>query len=204
MVSISGRIVSFDPVLRLGMILPDSSTQGVVFLESNVVNSRAPLHTMIGRAVLFDLIHTEHGATAVNVHLVRRPLLKPGNLMGALMAPLLVALTTYACAYYLRWPEIHSYIVSINLVSFLFVIVLSRIPFSYKLRPADLMAITLAICGGAIGAFVASLFVPTRFRADSARFWLVALIILHGVVVHRLDPRLLSAQSWKPLLANLR
>jgi hypothetical protein len=204
MVPISGRIVSFDPVLRIGTILPDSSTQGVVFLENNVINTHAPLHTMIGRAVVFDLIHTEQGATAVNIRISRSIQLKPGNLMGALVAPLLVVLTTYACIHYLQWPQLHSYIVSINFVSFLFVMVLSRVPFSYKLRPADLMAITLAICGGAIGALVASLFVRTRFRTDGARFWLVALVIVHGFVVHRLDPQVLSSESWRPLLASTR
>lgn len=203
MIPINGRIVSFDPVLRTGLILPDSSTQGVVFLENNVVNTRAPLHTMIGRAVVFDLIHTEHGATAVNVRITGRPLLKPGNVMGALVAPLLVALTTYACIQYLWLPPLHSYIVSINFVSFLFVIALSRIPFSYKLRPADLMAIALAIAGGASGGFVASLLVPCRFRTESARFWLVALIIVHGFTLHRLEPRILSSQSWKPLIAGI-
>lgn len=175
-----------------------------MFLENNVVNTHAPLHTMIGRGVHFDLIHTEQGATAVNVRITRRPLLKPGNLMGALVAPVLVALTIYACTRYLNWPLLHSYIVSINFVSFLFVIVLSRIPFSYKLRPADLMAIALAIAGGAIGVFTASLFVPSRFRVDSARFWLVALIVFHGFTVKRLDPLILSSQSWKPLIVGLR
>jgi uncharacterized membrane protein YsdA (DUF1294 family) len=154
--------------------------------------------------VVFDLIHTEQGATAVNIRISRSIQLKPGNLMGALVAPLLVVLTTYACIHYLQWPQLHSYIVSINFVSFLFVMVLSRVPFSYKLRPADLMAITLAICGGAIGALVASLFVRTRFRTDGARFWLVALVIVHGFVVHRLDPQVLSSESWRPLLASTR
>ncbi len=204
MVSIRGRIVSFDPVLRVGIIQPEASTQGVVFVESNVVNTRAPLHTMIGRAVLFDIIHTDQGTAAVNVHITRRLFLKPGNLLGALVAPLLVGFTTYGLVNHLRWPHLHSYIVSVNFVSFLFVMVLSRAPFSYKLQAADLMAITLAVAGGAIGIFIAALFLPTRFRTDSARFWLVVLIILQGFALHHLDPQILSSRTWRPLLTAER
>jgi hypothetical protein len=186
----------------MGIIQPHASTQGVVFLENDVVNTHAPLHTMIGRTVAFDLIHTERGPAAVNVRISKRLLVRPGNLMGALAAPLMVALTTYLGIYQLRWPHFHSYIVSINFVSFLFVVVLSRIPFSYRLRPADVTLIGLAISGGAAGSFVASLLVPTRLRADSARFLLVALIIVHAFAAQRLDPRILSSQSWKPIVAN--
>jgi uncharacterized membrane protein YsdA (DUF1294 family) len=150
--------------------------------------------------VSFDLIHTERGPAAVNVRIVRRLPLKPGTLMRTLAAPLLVAIATFICIYYLRWPHIQSYIISINVVTILLVIVLSRVPFSYQLGVPDITVFVLSILGGALGAFVASLFVRTRLRADSARFWLVVLIILHGCVLHRLDSRLLTRESWKQII----
>lgn len=204
MTPLRGRIVSFDPVLRMGLIQPQESTQGVVFLERDVLNSRQPLHTKIGRVVIFDLVYTDTGPMCVNIRLKRTPIVVPKDLLSILAPPLLIALATYVCVYEFSWPLLHSYIISINLVSFIFIGVLARIPPSYRLRPADFAAIALSIAGGAAAIFVASIFVTTRLRTDFARFWLIILIILHIVLIRQFEPEVLSRRSWKPILGDIR
>jgi|GEM_PF-3212826 len=203
MTPLRGRIVSFDPVLRMGLIQPQESTQGVVFLERDVVNSRQPLHTKIGRVVTFDVVHTDTGAMCVNVRLIRNTVALPKNLLSIFAPPLLVALATYLCVHQLSWPPVHSYIIAVNLVSFIFVGVLVRIPPSYRLRPADITVLVLSVAGGAAAFLVASLFVPTRLRTDFARFWLILLILLHVVLIRELDADVLSRRSWKPVVGDI-
>jgi Na+-transporting NADH:ubiquinone oxidoreductase subunit NqrB len=187
----------------MGLIQPQESTQGVVFLERDVVNSRQPLHTKIGRVVTFDLVHTDTGAMCVNVRLIRSTTALPKNLLSIFAPPLLVALATYLCVHQLSWPLPHSYIIVINLVSLIFVNVLARIPPSYRLRPADITVLVLSVAGGAAAFLVASLFVPTRLRTDFARFWLIVLIILHVVLIRELEPDLLARRSWKPIIGDM-
>lgn len=193
--SLIGQIISHDQSLKVGIIRAQNSAHSVMFLEGDVTNRNPEAGSLVGRAVLFDVVQTPNGLAAVNITLVRKRLFRPGEWLAVLLAPLLVVGATYGLQAELGWPMIHSYLAAVNLVSFMLCIIMATRPLTYETRPAEVALFLLAAAGGAPSTLFASCLVRSKLRGDAGRFALFALIVLQLMLLYRYSPGFFTKES---------
>lgn len=195
-----GRLTSFDPTLRVGMIMPVGSTRGLVFSQDNVVGCRGPINRMLGQEVTFELVASPQGPVPVNVKIKPLPLLRPGETMAALSAPLLTAVATAAAVYVAGWPALNSYLLTINLITFAFILLKAGRPWGYNLQLTDYVVFFMALAGAAPIAVLTASLVPSRLRIEPARIFLIAVSVAQLYFLYNFHPEIFTNESWAPIL----
>ncbi len=194
----AGTIVSHDLSLHTGLVLPDGNAQAIGFTEGDVLNWQrtAPL---FGQRVSFEVVQTPHGYAAVQMFLLDQK--KPRNLdvrdlIAVLIAPLLVAGTTYALSHYFRLPLIFAYLPTINFISFMMVMLVSNSSRGQRPRFAEFMVVALAFCGGAPAILLAVFFSGARLRSESMVLLMAALVIMQAIALKRYFPEVYDWHTW--------
>jgi uncharacterized membrane protein YsdA (DUF1294 family) len=198
----NGTIVSHDISLHTGLVLADGSAQAISFTEGDVFNWRGT-SSLFGQRVSFEVVQTPTGYAAI--HMVplqeeRRRLIKPGDWMAALVAPLLVAGATYCASYFFLLPLAFAYIPVVNFISFVMLILVASSPQSAKPRPAEISLMLLAFCGGALSVFVGILITRTRFRSEGVVVFLFSILIMQGIMVKKFLPEIFDFDTWRMFL----
>ena len=194
----AGTIVSHDLSLHTGLVLPDGNAQAIAFTEGDVLNWQrtAPL---FGQRVSFEVVQTPHGYAAVQMFLLDQK--KPRNLelrdfLAVLIAPLLVAGTTYALSHFLNFPLIFAYIPTINFISFMMVMLVSNSSRVQRPKFAEFMVVALAFCGGAPAILLAVLFSGARLRSQSMFLLVAALVIMQAIALKKYFPEVYDWHTW--------
>lgn len=194
-----GKVASHELESSVGIIKPNNSADGVLFLEGDIAKKPTIVGSLVGKEVSFDLVQTDRGPMAVNIVLLRSKLLRPGNAMGAILSLPLASGIGYFFWEYLRWTPLVSYLAAVNLVAFMLIVCQGNQPYSQRLRPAEIAVAAFAVAGGALAAFFATLLVPSRWYGDAGRFGLLALIVAHGFALHAIAPELFTRDAKRYL-----
>jgi uncharacterized membrane protein YsdA (DUF1294 family)/cold shock CspA family protein len=199
-----GRITSHEGGTNIGIITPNNSAQGVMFLVGDLKNRKSDEQQLSGREVSFDIVQTDRGPMAINISLLGSRLLRPSDWLAALLAPIL----TTALAGYLwefeRWAPIVSYLAAVNLVAFLLLVCQSNRGYSPRLRPSEVVVALMAFGGAAVAIFFASSLVPNKWRTDAGRFALLIMVVLQIFVVRSIEPKLVSREASQYLFRSDR
>lgn len=198
----NGTIVSHDTSLHTGLVMPDGNAQAISFTEGDVFNWRGT-SPLFGQRVSFEVVQTPTGYAAIHMVLLqeeRRRLIKPGDWMAAVVAPLLVAGVTYGASYFFLLPLAFAYIPVVNFISFVMLILVASSPRSSKPRPAEISLMLLAVCGGALSVFVGILITRTRFRSEGVVVFLFSILIMQGILIKKFLPEIFDFDTWRMFL----
>ena len=198
----NGTIVSHDTSLHTGLVMPDGNAQAISFTEGDVFNWRGT-SPLFGQRVSFEVVQTPTGYAAIHMVLLqeeRRRLIKPGDWMAAVVAPLLVAGVTYGASYFFLLPLAFAYIPVVNFISFVMLILVASSPRSAKPRPAEICLMLLAVCGGALSVFVGILITRTRFRSEGVVVFLFSILIMQGILIKKFLPEIFDFDTWRMFL----
>jgi len=195
-----GKIVSFDKRAQMGLIVTNTSSEGIFFMAGDVQSTISAEENVVGRRVEFDVVRTDRGLMAVNIHVVRRMLIRPGEWLATILAPLMVAGASYWFYTSFFWPFLLAYLVAINLVCFIFLACLGLRPPYWNTQPSDAMLFLLSLAGGAVATLAASIVIPSKWQHDAARFFLLVMVIGHVLLLHTLEPEFLSRETIRMLM----
>lgn len=195
-----GTIVSHDPSLHTGLVLPDGYPHAVGFTEGDVINWTGTT-TLFGERVSFDVIQTPGGFAAIQMILLETaPRPRFGvNLKdwpAAIVAPSMVALTTHLIARFLPIPPIFAFVVAVNFITLLMFVLVAITPPSGRRNPAEASLILLALCGGAPTLFVCMLSIHSRLSSEALIALLFAFVIMQIVMAQTYCPEILSWRNW--------
>lgn len=182
--------------------MPDGNAQAISFTEGDVFNWRGT-SPLFGQRVSFEVVQTPTGYAAIHMVLLqeeRRRLIKPGDWMAAVVAPLLVAGVTYCASYFFLLPLAFAYIPVVNFISFVMLILVASSPRSAKPRPAEISLMLLAVCGGALSVFVGILITRTRFRSEGVVVFLFSILIMQGILIKKFLPEIFDFDTWRMFL----
>jgi hypothetical protein len=195
----AGTIVSHDLSLHTGLVLPDGSTQAISFTEGDVLNwhRNSPLY---GQRVSFEVVQTPKGYAAIQMFLLNE---KPPrsfdsrDLTASLVAPVMVAATTYMLSHFLLLPPLFAYLPAINFISAIMFFLVTGTPRTQRPRPPELILFVLAICGGAPILFPLIIFTRTRLRSEGVLVLVFALLLMQAVILKRYYPHVYDPEIWK-------
>ncbi len=190
-----GRITSHDIGSNAGIITPNNSGQGVIFLVGDLKNRTNVEKSLSSREVSFDIVQTERGVMAVNISLLGSRLLRPSDWLAALLAPILATCLGMYLWEFERWAPLVSYLASVNLVAFLLLICQSNRSYSPRLRPSEAVVALMALAGAAIAIFLASSLVASKWRTDVGRFALLIMLLLQILFIRSIEPKLISREA---------
>jgi hypothetical protein len=196
-----GTIISHDPSLHTGLLIPDESHEAIPFTEGDVLNwdRYTPL---LGERVRFEIVQISGGFVAVHIHLPPRER-KPdysGNLLPALVSPLIVGTVTYLLHIWLWWPLIISYFITVNFVALVLMILIAASGYSPSIRPCEWAAMAFAALGGSPAMIFSAYLLPTRFRTEQALVFFIGLTVCYGLLARRYVPEIFEPEFWKNLL----
>lgn len=196
-----GTIISHDPSLHSGLILPTGESQAISFTEGDVLNwdRRSPL---LGQKVSFDAVQTQVGIVAVTIMILstKRNAIVNREYLSAISGPLAVALATAILHRCTAASWIVSYIVAVNSVQLIFLLLISSTQRTIKVRPAEVAALLMAFAGGAPVMLITRRLIPTRFYSDQMAFLFMAAIAGHVLALKRCYPEVFKAASWRILM----
>jgi uncharacterized membrane protein YsdA (DUF1294 family) len=197
-----GMIISHDPSLHTGLILPSNSEQAVPFTEGDVINWTGA-HPLLGEKVSFAVVQTASGIVAFNIRLLstRRQLLsvRRSDLVVTALAPCILAGCVYGLYHYLFWPLIIAYLASVNIVALALLVFVGASGYLNRARPTEAMLLLLAFAGGAPVLLLAIFIVPTKFSAEHIAVLLGALLLIQLIVLKREFPEVFEVDTWRVL-----
>ena len=194
--SFTGTIVSHDPSLHTGLVLPAGHQQAIGFTEGDVLNWSGDT-LLFGEEVSFEAIQTPAGYVAVQmVILESTPRLKlsirPGNWLAAIAGPAMVAATTYLAINFLFMPPTFAYALSVNFISLLMFVLVATTPSTGRRNPAEAALLLMALCGGAPILFVCVLTIHSRLSSEGLLALLFTFIVMQVIVAQTYAPDVLS------------
>jgi uncharacterized membrane protein YsdA (DUF1294 family) len=198
----SGIIVSHDPSLHTGLVMPDESAQAVSFTEGDVLNWDRQT-VLLGQRVSFSVVQTSQGFAAIHLMLPRpqkRHIMIEREYAAAVVGPVAVLFLAGLLYYLFFWPLIISYVTSINFVSLMMLTLVASSGRQYKLRPPEIAVVILALAGGAPAVMLGSYLLPTRFRTEQTIFLFGAIAICQALALHRFFPEFYDKTTWITLI----
>jgi hypothetical protein len=197
---LTGTIVSHDPSLHSGLVMPDGYTQAVSFTEGDVLNW--PGTTLLfGERVSFDIIQTSTGHAAVGVVLLEAtPASKfrfdVGNWPAAIIGPVMAAATTYLGTTFLAIPPTFAYVVAVNFITLLMFVLVATSPSTGKTNPAEASLFLLALGGGALILFICIVTIHSRLSSEGLLALLFVFMVIQFIVAQSFAPELLNWREW--------
>lgn len=196
----TGTIVSHDPSLHTGLVLPDGHQQAISFTEGDLMNW-AGNTLLFGQRVSFEAVETPRGWVAIHVVLLAnnpRPKLRvrPGNWMAAIVGPLMVALTTHLSTRFLLMPPEFAYALSVNFITLLMFVLVATTPPTGRKNPAEAALVLMALCGGAPMLFICVLTIHSRLSSEGLLALLFAFLIMQFFLAQTYAPELLHWRAW--------
>ena len=153
-----GTVISHDLSLHSGLVLPSGESHAISFTEGDVLNwDRRSL--LLGQKVSFEAVQTQFGVMVIST---KQNTLVSREILSALSGPIGVLC---AVAFLQRCTQaslIVSYIVAINSVQVLFLLLISSTQRTIKLRPSEVVAMLMALAGGAPAMLFARRLIPSR------------------------------------------
>jgi hypothetical protein len=195
-----GTIVSHDPSLHSGLVLPDGYSQAVGFTEGDVSNWPGTT-VLFGRRVSFDVIQTSTGYAAIGILLLEAtpsPKFRfdPGNWPAAIIGPVMVAVTTYLGATFLSIPPMFAYVVAVNFIVLLMFVLVAISPSTGRTNPAEASLFLLALGGGALILFICILTIHSRLSSEGLLALLFVFMVIQFIIAQSCAPELLSWREW--------
>lgn len=197
-----GTIVSHDPSLHTGLVLPDNSQEAICFTEGDVLNWDR-VTPLVGERAVFEIVQVAQGYAAIQMLLPQRVVKKPyipQVVTQLLVPPLLVLVAAYALHLWLYWPLIISYFICINFIGLVLLMLIAASHYSTGVRPAECTAVALAFLGGAPVMTFGAYLLPTRFRTEVAVVSLVALSVCQGLFLNAYFPEFFELSIWSRLV----
>jgi hypothetical protein len=196
----TGTIVSHDPSLHTGLVLPDGHQQAIGFTEGDVLNWSGNT-LLFGEKVSFEVIQTPTGYVAVQMVLLeskpRRNLsIRPGNWMAAIVGPAMVAATTYLAITFFFMPPVFAYALSVNFITLLMFVLVATTPSTGRRNPAEVALVLMALCGGAPILFACILTIHSRLSSEGLLALLFAFVVMQVIVAQTYAPDILRWRVW--------
>ena len=194
----AGTIVSHDLSLHTGLVLPDGNSQAISFTEGDVLNwhRTSPL---FGQRVSFEVVQTPQGFAAIQMFLLNE---KPPRsfesreIAASLVAPLLVAATTYLLSTFFLLPSIFAYLPAINFITAIMFFLVAGTPRSHRPRPPEVTLLILAICGGAPILLLLLVFTRTRLRSEGIILLVFSLFLMQAILLKKYYPHVYDWRDW--------
>lgn len=198
--SFIGTIVSHDPSLHTGLVLPDGYPHAVGFTEGDVINWEGST-SLFRQRVSFDIIQTANGYAAIQMLLLQtgkspRQPIHLGTWPAAISGPAMVALTTYLATIFLLLPPVFAYVIAVNFITLLMFVLVALSPSTGRTNPAEASLILLALCGGAPLLFICMLSIRSRLTSEGMLALLFAFIVMQFIIAHTYAPDILSWRAW--------
>ena len=197
-----GVIISHDPSLHVGLVLPNDSEQAIPFTEGDVLNW-AGAEGLLGEKVSFSVVQTASGIVAFNMRLEtkKRALstINRSDLVVTALAPCMIAAGVYALYHYLFWPLVLAYLVSVNVGALLLLVFIGASGYLNRTRPTEALLIALAFAGAAPVLLLSIFIVPSKFSAEHIAVLLGALIIIQLIILKREFPEVFEVDTWRVL-----
>lgn len=196
----TGTIVSHDPSLHTGLVLPDGYEQAIGFTEGDVLNWGGDT-VLFGERVSFEVIQTPNGHVAVQMVLLEtrsRPKIRirPGNWMAAVVGPLMVVATTYLAITFFFMPPVFAYALSVNFITLLMFVLVATTPSTGRRNPAEAALILMALSGGAPILFICVLTIHSRLSSEGLLALLFAFVVMQVIVTQTYAPDILRWRVW--------
>jgi len=194
----AGTIVSHDLSLHTGLVLPDGNSQAISFTEGDVLNWHRNI-ALFGQRVSFEVVQTPQGYAAIQMFLLNE---KPPRsfesreIVASLVAPLMVAATTYMLSHLLLLPPLFAYLPAINFITAIMFFLVTGTPRSQRPRPPEIMLLVLAICGGAPILLPLIMFTRTRLRSEGILVLVFALLLMQAVILKKYYPHIFDRDMW--------
>jgi len=195
----AGTIVSHDLSLHTGLVIPDGNPQAISFTEGDVLNwhRNCPL---FGQRVSFEVVQTPQGYAAIQMFLLNEKTPRSfdsRDLTASLVAPLMVAATTYMLSHFLLLPPLFAYLPAINFITAIMFFLVTATPRTQRPRPPEMMLFVLGICGGAPILLPLIIFTRTRLRSEGVLVLVFALLLMQAVILKRYYPHVYDPDMWK-------
>ena len=198
-----GMIISHDPSLHSGLVLPNNEQRAIPFTEGDVVNWGGS-EPLLGQKVSFSVVQTAHGVVAFNMRLLakKRQLfaVRRSDIVVSAIIPCIIAAGVYGLSTYLFWPLIVAYLASVNIGALLLLMFIGASGYLNRTRPTEAMLFLLACAGGAPILLLAIFIVPTKFSAEHIAVLLGALILTQVIFLKREFPEVFEVDTWRVLL----
>lgn len=196
----TGTIVSHDPSLHTGLVLPDGHPKAVAFTEGDVINWEGTT-ALYGQRVSFEVIQTPSGYVAIQMLLLRaakRPRLnlRTSSWLAASVAPIMVAVTTHLASTFLGIPYIFGYVIAVNFITLLTFALLTLSHSTRRTNPAKVSLILLALGGGAPILFLCMLIISSRLTSEGMLALLFAFMITQFLLAQTYCPEILNWRHW--------
>jgi hypothetical protein len=196
----TGTIVSHDPSLHTGLVLPDGVPKAVGFTEGDVINWEGTT-ALYGQRVSFDVIQTPNGYAAIQMILLRatpRPSfnLRGNNWPAAIVGPIMVAITTYIASLLVPFPPVFAYVIAVNFITLLMFVLVAISPSTGRSNPAEASLTLLALCGGAPTLLVCMIMIHSRLRSEGMMALLLAFVVMQVILAQRYSPEILNWREW--------
>jgi len=196
----TGTVVSHDPSLHTGLVLPDNYPKAIGFTEGDVINWEGTT-SLYGERVSFDVIETAGGFAAIQMLLLRakpRPRfnLRAGSWPAAVVAPIMVAVTTHLTSTFFSMPPIFGYVIAVNFITLLMFVLVALSPSTGKTNPAEASLLLLALGGGAPFLFICMLTIRSRLSSEGMLALLFAFIVMQFILAQTYAPDILSWREW--------
>ena len=200
----AGTIVSHDLSLHTGLVLPDGNSQAFSFTEGDVLNwhRNSPL---FGQRVSFEVVQTPQGYAAIQMFLLNEkpPRSLPSReITACLVAPVMVAVTTYWLSHFLLFPPIFAYLPAINFITAIMFPLVNGTPRTHRPRPPEVMLLALATCGGAPILMLLIIFTRSRLRSEGVIALVFALLLMQAILFKRYYPQVYDRQMWNLLFST--
>lgn len=196
----TGTIVSHDPSLHTGLVLPDGHQQAIGFTEGDVLNWSGDT-LLFGEKVSFEAIQTPTGYAAVQMVLLENKprsklRIRPGNWMAAVVGPVMVAATTHLAMKFLLMPPAFAYALSVNFIILLMFVLVATTPSTGRRNPAEAALVLMALCGGAPILFICILTIHSRLSSEGLLALLFAFVVMQFILVQTYAPDVLHWRAW--------
>lgn len=197
-----GVIISHDPSLHVGLVLPSTGEQAIPFTEGDVINWTGA-EQLLGQKVSFAVVQTASGLVAFNMRLLAKKsalrVISRKDIVVTILAPCIIAASVYALYHYLFWPLIIAYLVSVNIGALLLLVFIAASGYLNRTRPTEAMLLCLAFAGAAPVLLLAIFIVPTKFSAEHVAVLLGALILIQIILLKREFPEVFEVDTWQVL-----
>jgi hypothetical protein len=195
----AGTIVSHDLSLHTGLVLPDGKPQAVSFTEGDVLNwhRNSPL---FGQRVSFEIVQTPQGYAAIQMFLLNEspPRSLPSrDIVASILAPVMVAATTYTLSHFLLLPPLFAYLPAINFIAAIMFVIVAATPRSYRPQPPEMMLFILAVCGGAPILMLLLVLTRTRLRSEGILLLIFSLVLMQAIILKRYYPQVFDREMWR-------
>lgn len=118
------------------------------------------------------------------------------EIAASLVAPLLVATTTYALSTFFLLPPVFAYLPAINFITAFMFFLVAGTPRNHRPRPPEVTLLALAMCGGAPILLILLVFTRTRLRSEGIILLIFSAFLMQAILIKKYYPHVYEWREW--------